>query len=208
VIKAVIFDFDGTIVNSMDNLADIAAEVIYSNFGLSKEMARELYLKTSGLPFYQQIEIIFPGNSKNKRVVENFETIKKRDFESHLLYDDAEETLIYLKSKGYITVVSSNNFQDIIEEYLKRHNIEFDSILGFGNGLAKGSSHIDYLISKFGLKREEILMVGDSLKDGELALDNGIGFIGKTGINTKQNFIDSFTDIRVIESLIDIKKYL
>ena len=207
-IKAVMFDFDGTIVNSMDTLADIAADAIFDNFGLSKHMARDLYLKTSGLPFCQQIELIFPGNTKNQNTVDYFETIKKENFENHMLYEDVEDILYYLKTKKTITAVSSNNFQNIIEGYLAKHNINFDIVLGFGNGLSKGSSHIHYLMQKFSIDRKEILMVGDSLKDAELALESGIKFIGKTGINTKQDFLSIFEDIGVVEHLSDLKEFL
>ena len=41
--KIVAFDFDGTIVDSMPRLADIASELINRYYGLSLKISRDLY---------------------------------------------------------------------------------------------------------------------------------------------------------------------
>ena len=58
--KVIAFDFDGTLIDTMSSLADIAAAVINEYHGLAVEMARELFLRTSGRPFAEQIQRIFP----------------------------------------------------------------------------------------------------------------------------------------------------
>ena len=48
------FDLDGTLIETTDGFADIAADVIHKNHGLTFEQGRRLHLETSGVPFFQR----------------------------------------------------------------------------------------------------------------------------------------------------------
>ena len=64
--KAYLFDFDGTLVDTMGGFADIAGRVINGfHPHISFEAARRRYLETSGIPFFQQLEIICPEDPTN-----------------------------------------------------------------------------------------------------------------------------------------------
>lgn len=205
--KIVLFDFDGTLVDSMGNLGKIAAETMVKNYGLSFEISYELYMRTSGIPFCQQLESIFPGHKMNNKTVEEFEKTKIANIYENRVFEDSKETIEYLKEKNYITAVSSSNFSDIVKEYLNSNGIILDEVLGFGNGLSKGRSHINYMKEKYKVKENEMIMVGDSIKDSELALNAGISFIGKIGINSREDFM-KISGINIIDKLLDLKKIL
>ena len=51
-------------------------------------------------------------------------------------------------------------------------------MLGFGGGLAKGARTSTPTSREFGASRQEMLFVGDSLHDGEIAEREGIPFVG------------------------------
>jgi phosphoglycolate phosphatase len=206
-LKAVLFDFDGTLVDSMGDLADIASDVIYKYYKLSKDYGEMLYKATSGLPFCKQIEMMFSDVEKNKLAVDEFETRKKSSFKEHKLFDDTLETIGYLRGKGYMTIISSNNFKEVIEDYLGSSGLKVDEVLGFGGGLSKGRSHVDYISSKYGLQKDEIILVGDSLKDAELAMECGISFIGKTGLNSREGFLELY-QMKTINNLLELQDIL
>jgi hypothetical protein len=63
--KVLLCDLDGTLIDTMPVLADLATEVMVGMYGIPKVLGRELYLATCGLPFIAQIEDIFPGDSRN-----------------------------------------------------------------------------------------------------------------------------------------------
>ncbi|GAI94524.1 unnamed protein product, partial [marine sediment metagenome] len=50
-IKAVIFDFDGTIANTMPFLTELAIKVITENYNISKDKAKSRYIETIGMDF-------------------------------------------------------------------------------------------------------------------------------------------------------------
>jgi beta-phosphoglucomutase-like phosphatase (HAD superfamily) len=49
--RAVVFDFDGTLADSMPFLQKIGVDIMMTHFGVSKENATERYVSTTGLPY-------------------------------------------------------------------------------------------------------------------------------------------------------------
>jgi len=206
--RAIIFDFDGTLVDSMSAFADIAARVMPKRLPIDTATARKLYLETSGLPFFQQLEAIFPGDPANAATADEYEQAKLEGYFTEPLFDDAAETVAHLRTSGARTVVSSNNFQCLVNAFLWRHDINFDMVLGFTPGFDKGAPHFRYVEGAYRLPRHRLTFVGDSIKDGERARDYGIEFIGKAGTFTRAEFHAKLPGARVIEHLAELKTML
>jgi len=64
----------------------------------------------------------------------------------------------------------------------------FDLALGFRDGFAKGRPHVEHTCKMLGVSPSEILFCGDSLKDGDLAADTGLAFVGRLGTFTREAF--------------------
>ncbi|MCX7679911.1 MAG: HAD-IA family hydrolase [Spirochaetes bacterium] len=189
-IKAYLFDFDGTLVDTMGGFADIAGNVIHNYHPeISFSEARRRYLETSGVPFFQQLEIIFPAHPKNREIANIFEETKKEGFFRQKFSDDVRVTISELRKQGYIVGVCSNNFQELIDQFIARERLEFDIVLGYREGFEKGKAHFDYVMKKFNLLPHELVFVGDSLKDADKAKANGIRFIALCGTFTAQDFL-------------------
>ncbi len=196
-----IFDFDGTLVDSMGGLADLAALLIEDHHGLTRQEARQKYLQTSGLPFHQQLEKIFPNHGLNKKVAEAFESRKKQQYLDQILFEETKTTLQELRSSGIKVGVSSNNFQKLVEEYIQKHSLELDLVLGFRQGFAKGEAHFKQVLKHFNVSVGEMLFVGDSLEDGREAKEFGIDFIARSGTFSAALFQEKFPGVRVIPHL-------
>ena len=116
----------------MDGFADIAGRVIHEfHPEMSFEEARANYMKTSGAPFFQQCEILFPGNPTNAEIVKIFEEEKQDGFFKQKFSDDVKFTINALRKRGDIAGVSSNNFQELIDKFVEREGLVFDVVLGF-----------------------------------------------------------------------------
>ena len=88
-IKYIMFDFDGTLIDSMPFLEQNAVTLITSHYSFSKEEARMKYRNTTGLPFVQQMELIAPADPLNPSVVERFEQMKLDLIYEQQPFDDA-----------------------------------------------------------------------------------------------------------------------
>ncbi len=200
--RAYLFDFDGTLVDTMKGFADIAGRVI-NRFHpeISFEKARERYLETSGNPFFQQLEMILPGDPTNKEKARIFEETKIEGFFLSRFTDEVRDTINKLRERGHIVGIASNNFQELIDRFVENEKLEFDIVLGFREGFEKGKAHFDYVREKFNLKKEEMTFVGDSLKDAEKAFNYGINFVGICGTFKREDFLKIRPDIVTINSI-------
>jgi phosphoglycolate phosphatase-like HAD superfamily hydrolase len=196
--KVLLCDLDGTLIDSMPALADLATEVIGEVYGTPRALARELYLATCGLPFIRQLESIFPGDARNLGASDAFEGRKPARCNQIRMPADVARTLAELKKSGVAIVVSSNNGVDNVGTFARASGFAFDLALGFGGGLAKGKPHIDLAEATFGVDRAEMLFVGDSLHDGEIAEREGIPFVGLVGTFSAERFTLRFPHMPVI----------
>lgn len=206
--KVAVFDFDGTIVDSMGTFAKIASRVMPKYYTVDAATAHRLYLTTSGIPFFEQLETIFPGHPQNPKAANEYETIKKESYFTKKIFTDVPEAIRDLKNNKIKVIVSSNNFQELVNEFVSRTKMSFDMVLGYKNNFAKGADHFNYIMKRLGCTREEMVFIGDSLKDAERARDFGIDFIGKEGIFNGDEFKKLFPKTKVIKTLTELKEII
>ncbi len=201
---AVIFDLDGTLADTMGQLINLATDMIVSNYHIPREEARKRYMETTGLDFATQLEIIFPGDEKNKKVAKEFEERKKSLILGNPLFPDALEALRYFKKNGVRVFVCSSTTDEMIREYFKRH--QMDGLIYSFSGLKKGfskESQIKNILENNKYIGEKVIFVGDSLKDGEIAKNLGIKFYGVERMFTNSDFSK-----RGLQSVKDLKEFI
>ena len=213
-IKLICFDFDGTIANTMPWLEENAVRLFHEIYNTDLETARHEYRMTTGLPFSQQVYLIYPEGSENDRIIETFEHEKIARIDEQQLFPETQEVLKSL-SQNFHIAVSSSTTKEIIEDYVQKKGIKdfLDDVVGFRPGFEKGKHHFDYLMEKFSLNPTEVVYVGDSKKDMERAYNSHIKFLARLGpMFTKEDFqiqnggnIISFpciTSLKEVESLL------
>jgi phosphoglycolate phosphatase len=196
--KALLCDLDGTLIDSMPTLAEIATEVMEEVFAMPRVLGRELYLATCGLPFAQQLEEILPGDPRNAGAAATFEARKPARCNTIQLPSDTRAALERMRHAGVRIVVSSNNGTENVDAFARNAGFPFDLLLGFGDGLAKGKPHLDACSRAFGLDRQEMLFIGDSLHDGEIAEREGIPFVGLATTFAPERFALRFPHVPVL----------
>jgi phosphoglycolate phosphatase-like HAD superfamily hydrolase len=197
--KVLLCDLDGTLIDSMPVLADLATDVMEGAFGTPRMLARELYLATCGRPFVKQLEEIYPGDRRNAAASDLFEGRKPARCSSIRMPAETRRALERLRARGVRIAVSSNNGVDNVEAFARDADFQFDLALGFGGGLAKGRPHLDKTSQVFGVGRQEMLFVGDSLHDGEIAEREGVPFVGVAGTFSAERFALRFPHVPVVK---------
>ncbi|MBN1328964.1 MAG: HAD hydrolase-like protein [Candidatus Heimdallarchaeota archaeon] len=207
-IKLIALDFDGTTADTMPTLEKIAVKLITKYYHLSTENARDKYRNTTGLPFEHQIKLLFPENQINHLVISQFEQEKLDSIFDLPLFEDALETINYLRSLGYLIAISSSTTQPIIEKYCENNNLIVDQILGYRPGFEKGKDHFNFLKKEFNLSSSEMVYVGDSLKDCERAQSSEIFFIARIGMFNEEQFNQISESKIAIRNLIELKELI
>lgn len=173
------FDFDGTILNTMHLHANLSSELMNKYFGMSIQEARKKYLDSSGMSFTKQMEKIFPNESPEKIaecIAEYKERRVKEVFDRAKPFPDIPETLSELKDQTLI--VSSGNNEPVVDILLEREGFQkyFQRVYGPENGLK--DEHIEKVLDEF--SPNFILFFGDSPFDVQLSRENVIT-IGRSG---------------------------
>jgi phosphoglycolate phosphatase-like HAD superfamily hydrolase len=202
--KVLLCDLDGTLIDTMPILADLASDVMVGTYGIPRPLARELYLATCGLPFIGQLEEIFPGDPRNRAASELFESGKPARCGSARMAADTTAALVSLREMGVRIAVSSNNGRENVERFAGNSDFSFDLVMGYGNGLAKGRPHVQMVEQVFGVGHAEMLFIGDSLHDGEIATVEGIPFVGVAGTFSKESFTLRFPGLPVVQRFAEV----
>ena len=197
--RLVLCDLDGTLIDSMPTLADLATEVMAEVYAMPHVLARELYLATCGLPFIKQLEEIFPGDARNLAGQRHLRIAQAGPLRRHR-HDRPRPAA---RSSGFahqgIRVgVSSNNGVENVAAFARGADFPFDIVLGYGDGQAKGKPHLDTASRVFALDRLDMLFVGDSLHDGEIAEREGVPFVGVATTFSPERFALRFPRVPVV----------
>jgi CDP-L-myo-inositol myo-inositolphosphotransferase len=202
-IKAIIFDFDGTLADTMPFLTGLAVRLITENYTISRQEAKRRYLETTGVDFASQLESIFPNRPNNQKVAASFEKRKLEGIFDHPIFPDVIPALKYFRNKKIKIVICSSTKQKIIRKYSQLNQIDvlMDNLLGYEQNFRKGDQ-IDFVLQHYQLQPDRVLFVADSLTDYVFARDRKIEFIGISKIFGKKEFqkkgamcVGSLTDL-------------
>ena len=167
--KAVIFDLDGTLLNTLDDLAD-STNYALSRFGYPTRTIEEVR-QFVGNGVAKLIERAIPEGKNNP----NFEkclAIFKENYAQNMYnktapYNGIIEMLSNLKSKGIKIAVVSNKFDLAVKELCKKY---FEGFIDFaaGENEAQGIKKkpapdtVISVLNEFNVAPEDAVYVGDS----------------------------------------------
>jgi phosphoglycolate phosphatase len=178
--KLVIFDFDGTLVDSAPGIhatANAMAKYYKAPPVSMKKVTREV---GTGLDNF--VDGIFPEQVKKhgmKAVIRKYREIyDKKYMKGLIIFRGVRETLAYLHKKGIKMAVVSNKLKRYVVEINKKVGIQkyFDIVLGSADVKIRKPNPfpINLLVRKFRAKKDETLLVGDSKYDMEAGMRAGV----------------------------------
>ena len=184
--KLVIFDLDGTLLNTIGDLAD-AVDYVMRSRNLPEHTNAE-YRQMVGGGIKRLVERALPEElSKNVQYVEECVTQFRRyyvdNIDRHTIpYEGIPELLRTLQNEGVMLAVASNKFQHGTERLVAKFfgDIEFVAIEGNREGapLKPDPAIIHNILGKAGVEQSDAVMVGDSGIDIRTAAAANIDSIG------------------------------
>jgi choline kinase/phosphoglycolate phosphatase-like HAD superfamily hydrolase/phosphatidylglycerophosphate synthase len=188
-VQAVVFDFDGTVADTMGVLSDAAVALLTETYGMSAETAWQAYRETTGMDFAAQLERIAPGGRCNAELADRFADRKPDLVRDCIPFPRTLDALARLRNLGVAVFICSSTTHEIVERFCAATGI--DDLVDDVSGLRPEHTKLDQLqatVNRTGLRPDQVLFVGDSLYDVELANETGTRFTGATGLFTAEEF--------------------
>ena len=196
-LKGIIFDMDGTILNTIDDIAD-SINYALNAFGYPTHDIEDVK-KALGNGGRNLVQRLVPIGLSNEKVNEVFHLYQSYYNEHNDIktkpYEGIIDLLIELKRRGYILAVVSNKFQHLVTGLnVGMFQGLFDDAMGERKGIPiKPAPDMIYLMLKeLNLSNDEVIFIGDSEVDIKTAQNAELKCIGVTwGFRDKETLIEA-----------------
>ncbi len=190
--KLIIFDLDGTLLDTVEDI-QVTLNSVLQDYNLPTLTKQEVLQKT-GYGAKKLVELAvsdLPCDELEKIYSEYIFRLKNCNNENTSLYSGLAETLTKLKNDGYRLAVVSNKPDDAVNLVCneKLSSFGFDLFMGNMPGVFNpkpDKSCVEYCLNKLGVKAEDAVYVGDSEVDVQTFINSNMdgiavlwGFRGK-----------------------------
>lgn len=212
-IKNIVFDFNGTLVDDLEVSIDALNECIKKYLVNVELVSKEKYLEIFRFPvgpLYQELGFDFTKIDYNELANFFIAYYESRAFNECKLFDEVVPVLKMLKELGYKLYILSASYINLLIEMLKKYEIleYFDGLVALENN--HGGSKIERGKAYFAANNidpNECIMIGDTVHDIEVAHELGMDCISYDRGHNSHSKLKAHNS-KVISSLFDIPNYI
>ena len=213
--KLVIFDLDGTL---LDTIADLAVATNHALEQLGYPTHETEVIRTYvGNGINKLLERALPANERTEENVMRMRTHFIPYYDAHNAdlsapYPGIVSLLETLQEKGLQLAVASNKYQEatakLVEQYFP--TISFIEVLGQRDGIAVKPDPIIVfdILKKTDVSKEEVLYVGDSAVDMQTALNAGVDAVAVTWGFRPRAELESFSPKGLIDKAEELLEFV
>lgn len=166
----VVFDLDGTILDDLGRISEVAADVMAKAFGTPAEEARIHYLATTGMPFEAQLAQLYPEapNALRAATARTFHQRKVTEaYAKAKPFPEVPKLLKRLAAERWTMAISTGAETEMADLLLEREGLRywFEDVLGSAEGTKR--EHLAEYRRRF--PDVPVFLVGDSRFDMEAA---------------------------------------
>jgi phosphoglycolate phosphatase len=206
-ILSVIFDLDGTLANTIQDITE-AANFAMRKFGMPEHTAEE-YKYFVGDGIKELIERAVPETDKGdeEKVSACLDAFRQYYRENYCVYtkpyDGIYETLDKLKRVGIVLGVVTNKNEEAVKLIVaKLFKGYFDIVIGNSDRVKQkpDPESVNEIMAQYHLTPDEVVFVGDSYTDIRTAKNAGIKGVGVLwGFRTRKELEDEGADFVISE---------
>lgn len=188
--KAIIFDFDGVILDSVDVKTE-AFKQLYTTYGIDVvEKVAKYHLENGGISRFEKFKYFHKTflniNISDEELVKLGEDFSKLVFKKvcESRYIPGAYEFLEFCSKKYLTFICTGTPETEINKILRSKNLDkmFNGI--YGSPSSK-TDIINRIVINNNLKSNEIIFIGDAMTDYDASKNTNLDFIGVRNIDTQ-----------------------
>ena len=212
--KLIIFDLDGTLLNTLEDLAD-SGNYILSKYGFNQHSLDD-YRYFVGNGIYKLVERILPENKREKTFVEEVRSEFMTYYDQHKAdktapYQGIIELLEELQQRGIQMAIASNKAQEAMDPLVEFYfpTVTFAAVFGQRTGIpTKPNPDIVFdILNKTNISKSDTLYVGDTAVDMQTAKSAGVKSVGVLwGFRPKEELVQAQAEL-IIEKPEELLKY-
>lgn len=213
-IRGVIFDLDGTLLNTLGDITDcvnMTAEI----YGIEAADEKTVMMRV-GNGSRVLIKRSLSGIDDDKVIDEALNKYKEL-YQLHFMdktrpYDGIEKLITELSQYGLKIGVNTNKFDGMAKDLVKKHFPEIDVSLVSGQRTGikdkPAPDAAEMIIQLMGLKKKEVIFVGDSGTDIMTGKNTGLFTVGVTwGYRDRSVLEDNGADL-IVDDPAEIVRYI
>lgn len=201
--SVVIFDFDGTIADTLSVVIKIANKFAdhygYNKIPLSdlpklREKKPSAVLRHLGISIFKLPIVVRKIRFEMNKEIVNLKTVT-----------DLKNTLVHIKENGRVLGILTTNSRENVVEFLKKNDLEIFDFVYSGRAVFGKSRLLKKMMKEKNIPRKDLIYVGDEIRDVEAAKKARIKVIAVSwGYNTKTALSKSYPD-HIIENPEELK---
>lgn len=213
--KFVIFDLDGTLLNTIADLAN-ATNYALEKLGFPQHDMNEYHMMV-GNGINRLLELALP---ESERSADNLQAMRDlfvpyyniHNADDSQLYPGMAQLTVDLQAKGIKMAVASNKYQAATEKLVAHYlpNINFVKVLGQRDGIPpKPDAHIvNELVEAAGVTKLDVIYIGDSGVDMQTALNGGVTACGVTWGFRPRPDLEQFHPAFIVDNVDELRALL
>jgi phosphoglycolate phosphatase len=196
-LKVIIFDFDGTIADTVDALVLIANRlavefgyipITQDELSILRNLTSREIIKYSGISLFKIPFLVKKVKSELKQQIPSLKPIPGID-----------QALMGLKRQGHQLGIITSNSKDNVTEFLKRNDLEelFDFVYS-GVTIFGKTTIINNVLKQKHLKTQDVMYVGDETRDVDASKKAHVKVIAVTwGFNSQEILAEQRPDFLI-----------
>ena len=184
--KLVIFDLDGTLLDTLEDIAQSCNDTLEAfGFGREEEQEYRYHVGSGARKLIENVTYLPSTDPLVDKMLMLFEEIYASQYADNTApYSGVEEMLVSLQSSGVKLAILSNKPDGFVKDCVKMFlpSFNFEVVLGEIEGMERKPSNdgVDFIVKTLHVNKDEVLFVGDTKIDMQTSVNSKVDGCGVT----------------------------
>lgn len=185
-----IFDFDGTIADTLAFTVNAALEINKKlNLLNDEKIDFEKFRSTDTVEFFKDLEI---SNIKLLFFLYKYQRKLTKEIDKVKVFEDLPEILNELKDNGIGLGIATSNSTKNVKKFLNNNNLDMFNFIYSSIDYFHKNRILERAVKKYGMEKENVIYVGDEIRDIKAAKEAGIKVASVTWGYNFENVLSTY----------------